>query len=179
MSKFQRLSTVQAPTQPDEMHRFGDMHSRAGVCSICNARVPHTTTMSGLPCRCSALLTDAHARARAQEKPHFWKRKPSIVKVHMLLLAHLARAEVPRSLQADARFLLAKAPLLLEEMVKIANLPRPPAGYGWLSPTVGALEMMQCLTRAQPLHVRKTAPGGKARPSARAVLRMLLVNQFR
>ncbi len=106
-------------------------------------------------------------RARAQEKPHFWKRKPSIVKVHMLLLAHLARADVPRSLQADARFLLQKAPLLLEEMVKIANLPRPPAGYGWLSPTVGALEMMQCLTRAQPLHVRKTAPGGKARPSAR------------
>ena len=102
-----------------------------------------------------------------QEKPHFWKRKPSIVKVHMLLLAHLARAEVPRSLQADLRFVLQKAPLLLEEMVKIANLPRPPAGYGWLSPSVGALEMMQCITRAQPLHVRKTlAYGGKARTAA-------------
>ena len=105
-----------------------------------------------------------------QEKPHFWKRKPSIVKVHMLLLAHLARAEVPRSLQADLRFVLAKAPLLLEEMVKIANLPRPPAGYGWLSPSVGALEMMQCITRAQPLHVRKTlAYGGKARAPAGSV----------
>lgn len=109
-------------------------------------------------------LTCGARPPRAQEKPHFWKRKPSIVKVHMLLLAHLARAEVPRSLQADLRFVLQKAPLLLEEMVKIANLPRPPAGYGWLSPSVGALEMMQCITRAQPLHVRKTlAYGGKAR----------------
>jgi translocation protein SEC63 len=84
----------------------------------------------------------------------------------MLLLAHLGRAEVPRGLQADARFLLQKAPLLLEEMVKIANLPRPPAGFGWLSPTVGSLEMMQCLTRAQALAARKAlGQGGKARPA--------------
>ncbi|KAK9839330.1 hypothetical protein WJX81_008661 [Elliptochloris bilobata] len=109
-----------------------------------------------------------------KEKPHFWKRKPSIVKVHMLLLAHLARAEVPRSLQADLRFMLAKAPLLLEEMVKIANLPRPPAGYGWLSPTVGSLEMMQCITRAQQLHVRKTLfHGGKAAADSNAPLLQL------
>ena len=86
----------------------------------------------------------------------------------MLLLAHLGRAEVPRGLQADARFLLQKAPLLLEEMVKIANLPRPPAGFGWLSPTVGSLEMMQCLTRAQALAARKAlGQGGKARPRPR------------
>lgn len=120
-------------------------------------------------CRQEALTRGA-GPPRAQEKPHFWKRKPSIVKVHMLLLAHLARAEVPRSLQADLRFVLQKAPLLLEEMVKIANLPRPPAGYGWLSPSVGSLEMMQCITRAQQLHVRKTlAYGGKARAPAGSV----------
>ena len=93
----------------------------------------------------------------------------------MLLLAHLARAEVPRSLQADLRFVLQKAPLLLEEMVKIANLPRPPAGYGWLSPSVGALEMMQCITRALQLHVRKTLTyGGKARAPAGSAARFWL-----
>lgn len=30
------------------------------------------------------------------------------------------------------RFVLQKSPLLLEEMFRIAMLPRPPTGYGWL-----------------------------------------------
>ena len=63
----------------------------------------------------------------SQEKPQFWKRKPSIVKCHMLILAHLARAEIPRSLRADYAVILKKCPLFLEEMINVANLPRPPA----------------------------------------------------
>lgn len=52
----------------------------------------------------------------------------------MLLLAHLERerGEIPSNLLADLKFVLQKTPLLLEEMLKIALLPRPPNGYGWL-----------------------------------------------
>lgn len=32
----------------------------------------------------------------------------------------------------------------------------PPQGYGWLSPTAGALEFSQCLTRALTTSARKT-----------------------
>ena len=62
-----------------------------------------------------------------QEKPQFWKRKPSIVKCHMLILAHLARAEIPKTLRGDYSAIMKKCPLFLEEMINIANLPRPPA----------------------------------------------------
>jgi hypothetical protein len=39
------------------------------------------------------------------------------------------RVDLP---QTDLRFVLGKAPLLLDEMMKIAILPRPPYGYGWM-----------------------------------------------
>ena len=43
-------------------------------------------------------------RDALQEKPQWWKkRKSSIVKAHMLLLAHLGRADIPESLVADHR----------------------------------------------------------------------------
>ena len=63
----------------------------------------------------------------AQDKTQFWKRKPSIVKCHMLILAHLARADIPRSLRADHSAVMKKCPLFLEEIINIANFPRPPA----------------------------------------------------
>lgn len=52
----------------------------------------------------------------------------------MLLLTYLERGsnEVPQMLQQDLKFVLQKSPLLLEEMFKIATLPRPPHGNGWL-----------------------------------------------
>ena len=52
----------------------------------------------------------------------------------MLLLAHLERESqsVSPVLQGDLKYVLQKTPLLLEEIVKIAALPRPPLGYGWL-----------------------------------------------
>lgn len=70
----------------------------------------------------------AHVPACAvQEKPQFWKRKPSIVKCHMLILAHLARADIPKTLRSDYAAIMKKCPLFLEEMINIANIPRPPA----------------------------------------------------
>lgn len=49
-----------------------------------------------------------HGLLRQQEKPQFWKRKPSIVKVNMLLLAHLSRAPVPPTLANDMKYVLKK-----------------------------------------------------------------------
>lgn len=43
-----------------------------------------------------------------QDKPQFWKRKPSIVKCNMLLLAHLSRAPVPPIFDSDMKFVLKK-----------------------------------------------------------------------
>ena len=81
----------------------------------------------------------------------------------MLLLAHLGRAEVPPSLQADLKFVLKKAPQLLEEMITIANWPRTHAMTGWLTPTVGCLEMAQCITQALGTSSRKLLGQGGAK----------------
>ena len=101
-----------------------------------------------------------------QEKPQFWKRRPSIVKCNMLLLAHLGRAEVPPSLQGDLKFVLKRAPQLLEEMITIANWPRTQALTGWLTPTVGCLEMTQCITQALSTSSRKLLGQGSAKVGA-------------
>ena len=98
----------------------------------------------------------------------FKKRKASIVKAHMLLLAHLDREAVPPSLAADHKFVTTKCILLLEEMVKIANIPRAPGQtWGWLAPTVGSLEMMQCITQGVSQASRKSlgATGKVASPA--------------
>ncbi len=78
----------------------------------------------------------------------------------MLLLAHLARAEVPPSLKPDMATVLKRSPQFLDEMITIANLPRPPYGFGWLAPTIGCLEMAQCLTQALAIPVRKSLSDG-------------------
>ena len=51
--------------------------------------------------------------------------------------------------------MLTKSALLLEEMIKIASLPRPPHMLGWLAPALGSLEMLQCITQAVPIPTRK------------------------
>lgn len=61
------------------------------------------------------------------------------MKSHMLLLAHLERLgeEVPAALQADLRYVLAKSPLLLEEMIKLATAPKGQSRMGWMVSDVG------------------------------------------
>lgn len=96
-----------------------------------------------------------------KDKSLFWKRRASVLKVHMLLLAFLDRdQDIPAALQADLRFVLTKTPLLLDEMMKIAVLPRPPMGYGWMTPAVAIVEMMQCTAQALSIGLRKPAVGG-------------------
>ena len=92
-----------------------------------------------------------------KDKPQFWKRKVSVVKVHLLLLAHMAREHIPALLEKDLSFVLEKAPLMLQEMFKIATFPRIRPNYGWLIPAVACVETLQCLHRAVPVTTRKAS----------------------
>lgn len=75
----------------------------------------------------------------------------------MLLLAYLGREEIPDILQKDLKFLLEKSPLLLEEMVKIAQVPRhPQQAYGWYEPSRAAIQMCQCIVQAMSVENRKS-----------------------
>lgn len=67
----------------------------------------------------------------------------------MLLLAHLSRDDIPATLAKDLVYVLRKSPQLLEEIIKIAIIPRPPYGAGWLAPTMGAIEFLQHLTQVR------------------------------
>lgn len=98
-----------------------------------------------------------------QDKAQWFKRKTAIVKVHMLLLAHMDRVDIPPILHKDLEFVLKKSSVLLEEIVKIANIPRY-TPYGWLTPTIGAVEMLQCLTQAVSIGSRKSFTQGKVNP---------------
>ena len=81
----------------------------------------------------------------------------------MLLLAYLGRREIPDALQSDLRFVLTRSPIFLEEMVKIAQIPRSPTQlYGWYEPIRGATQMCQCIVQAMSVDTRK---GTKAKVS--------------
>ena len=102
-----------------------------------------------------------------KDKQVFWKRRTSIVKVDMLLMAYFARLPVPRELLPDLRYVLTKSPFFLEEMLKIANIPRVYGWpFGWLAPTVGVLETLQCLSVALTPSARRPPPGGAAAASS-------------
>lgn len=79
-------------------------------------------------------LAPVHSDVMGRDKKAFWQRRASVIKAHMLLLAHLERLgpEVPPQLQADLKFVRSKCPPLLEEMAKIACLPRNNLGWGWM-----------------------------------------------
>ncbi|PKA56614.1 hypothetical protein AXF42_Ash012744 [Apostasia shenzhenica] len=95
------------------------------------------------------------------EQAKFWKQHPSLVKMELLIQAHLTRqsAMLYPSLQSDYRQMLELAPRLLEELVKIAVMPRSPHGHGWLRPAVGILELSQCVVQAVPLSARQASAG--------------------
>ena len=80
--------------------------------------------------------------APLQDKATFWKRRTSVVKVHMLLLAHLAREPIPEALQKDLRFVMGKCPILLEELFKVAQV-------GGAAPVGGRLRGV-CITGWAP-----------------------------
>jgi translocation protein SEC63 len=81
------------------------------------------------------------------EQAKFWKQHPSLVKMELLIQAHLTRESFALSpaLVKDYRHMLELAPRLLEELVKIALLPRSPHGFGWLRPAIGVVELSQSI----------------------------------
>ncbi|WOL04011.1 dnaJ protein ERDJ2A [Canna indica] len=95
------------------------------------------------------------------EQAKFWKQYPSLVKMELLIQAHLAResAMLSLSLLNDYRLMLELAPRLLEELLKIAVLPHSPHGHGWLRPAIGVVELSQCIIQAVPLSARKLTGG--------------------
>ncbi|KAK6937960.1 DnaJ domain, partial [Dillenia turbinata] len=96
-----------------------------------------------------------------QEQAKFWKQHPALVKTELLIQAHLTResATLPPTLLADCRRVLELAPRLLEELLKMAVVPRNAQGHGWLRPAIGVIELSQCIIQAVPLSARKAAGG--------------------
>ncbi|KAM2318493.1 hypothetical protein ACFX1S_002080 [Malus domestica] len=96
-----------------------------------------------------------------QEQAKFWKQHPALVKAELLIQAQLTResASLSPSLQGDFRRVLELAPRLLEELMKIAVMPRNAQGQGWLRPAIGVVELSQCIIQAVPLSARKAIGG--------------------
>ncbi|KAI8540402.1 hypothetical protein RHMOL_Rhmol09G0261000 [Rhododendron molle] len=82
-----------------------------------------------------------------QEQAKFWKQHPALVKTQLLIQAQLTRETEALSpeLQRDFKRVLELAPRLLEELIKMALIPRTAQGHGWLRPAIGVLELSQCI----------------------------------
>ncbi|KAI0530811.1 hypothetical protein KFK09_000359 [Dendrobium nobile] len=95
------------------------------------------------------------------EQAKFWKQHPALVKMELLVQAQLTResASLSSSLFSDFKRMLELAPRLLEELVKIAVLPRTPLGHGWLRPAIGVVDLSQSIVQAVPLSARKAGGG--------------------
>ncbi|BAT80000.1 hypothetical protein LR48_Vigan04g018800 [Vigna angularis] len=96
-----------------------------------------------------------------QEQAKFWKQHPALVKTELLVQAQLTRefASLSPSLQSDFRRILETAPRLLEELMKMAVIPRNAQGHGWLRPAIGVVELSQSIIQAVPLSARKSTGG--------------------
>ncbi|KAJ4823716.1 DnaJ protein erdj2a [Turnera subulata] len=96
-----------------------------------------------------------------QEQAKFWKQHPAIVKTELLIQAQLTResAALSPALLGDFRRVLELAPRLLEELMKMAVIPRTAQGHGWLRPATGVVELSQCIIQAVPLSARKATGG--------------------
>ncbi|KAL0374924.1 UNVERIFIED_CONTAM: DnaJ protein ERDJ2 [Sesamum radiatum] len=96
-----------------------------------------------------------------QEQAKFWKQHPALVKSELLMQAHLTRetTALSPSLQRDLKKMLALAPRLLEELMKMAIIPRTQQGHGWLRPATGVIELSQSIIQAVPLSARKATGG--------------------
>ncbi|KAL7214208.1 hypothetical protein ACSBR1_026598 [Camellia fascicularis] len=96
-----------------------------------------------------------------QEQAKFWKQHPAVVKTQLLIQAQLSRETTALSpeLHRDFKRVLELSPRLLEELMKMAVIPRNAQGQGWLRPAVGVLELSQCIIQAVPLSARKASGG--------------------
>ncbi|XP_039039781.1 dnaJ protein ERDJ2-like isoform X2 [Hibiscus syriacus] len=96
-----------------------------------------------------------------QEQTKFWKQHPALVKTELLIQAQLTRESeaLTPALLRDFRRMLELSPRLLEELMKMALIPRTAQGHGWLRPAIGVVELSQHIIQAVPLSSRKVAGG--------------------
>ena len=94
---------------------------------------------------------------RDRNSSFFKKRHPALVKAHMLLLAHMARVGVAPALKKDLQYILERVPRLMQELYSIASYPRVQQSYGWLAPSMGVVELWQCIIRAVSVEEKKKA----------------------
>uniref|UniRef100_A0A803MKU6 J domain-containing protein n=1 Tax=Chenopodium quinoa TaxID=63459 RepID=A0A803MKU6_CHEQI len=96
-----------------------------------------------------------------QEQAKFLKQHPPLVKTQLLIQAHLTRetTDLPPTLNGDLKRVLELAPRLLEELMKMALIPRTAQGHGWLRPAIGVVELSQCVIQAVPLSAKKAGGG--------------------
>lgn len=96
-----------------------------------------------------------------KEQAKFWKQHPALVKTELLIQAHFTRetASLTPDLEQDCKRVLEFTPRLLEELIKMAIIPRNSKGHGWLRPAIGVIELSQCVIQAVPLTARKAAGG--------------------
>ncbi len=91
------------------------------------------------------------------------------MKAHWLLLAHLDRMDIPPILATDYKFVVKKCVMLLDEMVKIASMPRAPKAWAGSPPTQAVIELQQSITQAVSISARKSLPSGKVGDSSACV----------
>lgn len=94
-----------------------------------------------------------------QKSPFYQKRPTGVVKAHLLLYGHLCRVKIPEALKKDFMFVMKKTPRLIQEVFQLsASVPRIKPNYGWATPSIGAVEIMQCMVRAVPIEAKKHFP---------------------
>lgn len=98
-------------------------------------------------------------------EPKFFKKRPSFIKAHFILLCHMYRIAVPKVVRQDEATVLKEAPRLMAGLMKVASMPRiAPLQYGWFAPAEAVVECMQCISQAVPTE-EKRVRGGKGTPN--------------
>mmetsp|Transcript_11967 Transcript_11967/g.24064 ORF Transcript_11967/g.24064 Transcript_11967/m.24064 type:complete len:711 (-) Transcript_11967:80-2212(-) len=109
------------------------------------------------------------------EKSTFYKKRPpGTVIAQLLIYGHLCRQSIPKVLKKDFDFVMKKMPRLIQEFFTLASsVPRIKPNYGWASPSIGAVEFMQCMVRAVPTEAKKHFPApGKSSQGPPSILQL-------
>lgn len=119
-------------------------------------------------------LSPYYPELRDKKSNFFGKRNQAIVKAHLLLLAYMSRVEVDPILKKDFSYVLEKVPRLIQEMFAVASIPgRVRPAYAWLTPTVGTVELIQCIVKAVSAEEKKKQPASNPTKSAESIAAVL------
>ncbi|KAG6542072.1 hypothetical protein Mapa_016536 [Marchantia paleacea] len=96
---------------------------------------------------------------KSEQQKFLKKKHPAFIKAELLLLAQLTREYngIPPEMKADFDLVMNIVPRLMEELMKIALIPRTVEGHGWLRPALSIMEFSQSIVQAVPLSARKVS----------------------